>query len=301
MNPRVSNSVISSNIIYKSTSMNTSSHLSPFLSVAAAPTVGIPQIPADMVSTVVQIVDYPLTFGGGHDIGSAAVTIAANRLLAAGATPRYASAGVTIDTDTPIGILNEIASGMQNAAVQAEMEWAACNSGFTASGPSSGVAMSVFALGELRTDFAESSANIGAGDAIIVTAPVGTFGTAIAAARRGDNTPVAGAAGRPMLDAINEMFNVNPEIRYMALAENGFNAVMADLRRNHPIEVDVAKVAVDPAVSELAAKIGVDPLDQACSSAMVVVVKGSDAEKTLEALRRMDGGAQAAIVGRVTE
>lgn len=278
--------------------MKNSIHLSPFLSPRTASTVAIPRIDADLSSTMVQIVDLPAQFIGGN-IGRLAVNIAANRLLAAGAVPRYASAGVTIDTDTPVNTLNDISDSMQRAAVDAEMEWAACNSGFTPSGPATGVALSLFALGQQRPDFATSLDGLRPGDAIIVTAPVGTLGIAIEATRRGENLTLDHTDGMPMLDAINDLFDVAPEIHYMTLAERGLNNVLSTIAADHPLTIDRSAIPILPPVAEAAARMGLDPLDAHCSSAILIAVSAPVADKALAALRRTIPGHQAALIAHL--
>lgn len=278
--------------------MTNSNHLDPFLSPRTASAVAIPRIDADLQSTMVQIVDLPTEFIGGN-IGRVAVNIAANRLLAAGAVPRYASAGVTIDTDTPVNTLNAMAYAMQRAAVEAEMEWAACNSGFTPSGPNTGVALSLFALGQSHPDFSTSLSGVCPGDALIVTAPVGTLGIAIEATRRGDSLTLDHTDGEPMLDAINELFNVDPEIHYMTLLERGLNMALSTLSADREINLDRSAIPVRPEIVEAAARMGLDPLDAHSSSAILIAVSASTAAQALAALRRTVPGRHAAQIAHL--
>lgn len=67
---------------------------------------------------------------GGCSLGTLAVSVAANRLLATGATPRYISATFTIDIDTPSAALRALHCLGQRAAVDAETEWLGCSTEF---------------------------------------------------------------------------------------------------------------------------------------------------------------------------
>lgn len=278
--------------------MNSPTHLSPFLSPRTAQSACIPRIDHDLATTMVQIADIPAEFIGGN-IGRLAVNIAANRLLAAGAVPRYGSFGVTIDTDTPVNTLNAIARAMQQAAVDAEMEWTACNSGFTPSGPATGVALSMFALGQLHPDFATSPSGLRPADSIIVTSPVGTLGTAIEATRRGEPAEISHSDGFAMLDAINSLFDVDPDIHYMTLAERGLNTVISTIAADHPVNFLREAVPILPSVAETASRLGLDPLDLHCSSAIVIAVSQQDTDKALAALRRTASGSQAAVIATI--
>ena len=137
--------------------MEASHTLDPFFKRnAPTATATVPRIEADMIFTTLLLNDVPPLIGTGN-FGRAAVNIAANRLLAAGATPRYLSGTLTVDTDTPVDVINAIADAMMSGAVQAEAEWKNMECRFVSSGPRYGVAASIFGVGQLPPDFADGS------------------------------------------------------------------------------------------------------------------------------------------------
>lgn len=277
--------------------MDIRNHLSEFLSPEAPDTSVVPQITADTVNTLLQLDDVPATFGEAN-IGRAAINIVANRLLAAGATPRYVAASLFIDTDTPVGLINIVADGLQTAAVDAEMDWTARSVSFSTSGPRLGVAMSVYATGQLAPDYSVSASCLKPGDAIIITSPAGTFGTALeAAARRMDM--VDNADGHALLDAISELRRVVPDVHYMTLAEKGIDDTVGAMGRKADIVVRREDVPVDGPVRDLCAMMGLDPLKMSCASAMVIVVADADKDAAVAALRRSPYCSRAAVIGNV--
>lgn len=279
--------------------MDIRNHLSEFLSPEAPDTSVVPQITADTVNTLLQLDGVPPTFGEAN-IGRAAINIVANRLLAAGATPRYVAASLFIDTDTPIGLINIVADGMQTAAVDAEMDWTARKASFSSDGPRHGIALSVYATGQLAPDYSVSATCLKPGDAIIVTSPVGTFGTGVEAAIR-RIAVVDNADGYALLDAISELRRVVPDVHYMTLAEKGIDDAIESLGRKAEIVVKREDIPVDEPVRSLCGMIGLDPLKMACATAVVIVVSDADKDKALEALHRSPYAGRATVIGRVVK
>lgn len=279
--------------------MDIRNHLSEFLSPEAPDTSVVPQITADTVNTLLQLNGVPPTFGEAN-IGRAAINIVANRLLAAGATPRYVAASLFIDTDTPIGLINIVADGLQTAAVDAEMDWTARRASFSSDGPRHGIALSVYATGQLAPDYSVSATCLKPGDAIIVTSPVGTFGTAVEAAIR-RIAVIDNADGYALLDAISELRRVVPDVHYMSLAEKGIDSTIESLGRKANIVVKREDIPVDETVRSLCGMIGLDPLKMACATAVVIVVSDADKDKALEALRRSPCTGRATVIGRVVK
>lgn len=278
--------------------MEASHTLDPFFKRnAPTATATVPRIEADMIFTTLLLNDVPPLIGTGN-FGRAAVNIAANRLLAAGATPRYLSGTLTVDTDTPVDVINAIADAMKSGAVQAEAEWKNMECRFVSSGPRYGVAASIFGVGQLPPDFADGQQCVGSGDSIIVSGPVGAFGAAVAAARLGATTLIP-ADGEPLNDGISSLFNAVGYPHAMYFPEEGFNAAVASMRNGFPVEIDRGAVPVDEAVRAACSLTGSDPLDMRCAASMIVVVDSADESAALAALRRSAYCGRAAVVGRV--
>lgn len=279
--------------------MDIRNHLSEFLSPEAPDTSVVPQITADTVNTLLQLDGVPPTFGEAN-IGRAAINIVANRLLAAGAMPRYVAASLFIDTDTPIGLINIVADGLQTAAVDAEMDWTARSASFSPEGPRHGIALSVYATGQLAPDYSVSATCLKPGDAIIVTSPVGTFGTAVEAAIRRMEL-VDNADGYALLDAISELRRVVPDVHYMTLAEKGIDDAVESLSRKADIVVNREDIPVDEPVRTLCGMMELDPLKMACATAVIIVVADADKETAVKALRRSPFCSRAAVIGKVVK
>ena len=66
------------------------------------------------------------------------------------------------------------------------------------------------------------------------------------------------------------------------------------------IELDEKSIPVDPAVEAACDLLGLDPLYCACEGRMLAVAAPEKAEAIVEALRKVSGGEQAAVIGTVT-
>lgn len=256
-----------------------------------------PAINNRLAFTTVLLNNIPATFGFGN-VGRLAVNMAANRLLAAGATPRYVAATATIDRDTPVDIINAVGDAMQSAAVQAEMEWTALSSEVLPQGPAQGISLSTFGVGEMPPDFTDGMRCARRGDAVIVTGPVGALGTALLAAGHGI-TPLMVDDGESLIDAIHALMRVVPDVHMMIYPEQGVADALAPLRREFTLDIDTAAVPVSPEVGAACRILNADPLSMATAGAMIIVVDRADEQTALDALRRSAFASQAAIVGHL--
>lgn len=273
-------------------------HLSEFLSPESPQTAMIPAFQTDnIITTLLQIHDIPPVFGEAN-VGRAAINIAANRLLAAGAIPRYVAASLFLDTDTPVGNINVVADGLRSAAIQAEMEWTARAVSFSDNGPNYGLNMSVYAIGQAIPGLAGSKSCVQTGDTIIITSPVGTFGTAVESFKQGITT-IENADGTALIDSIRNLIDCVPQIHYIDLAENGFEDACKKLTDMAPAAIDRSIIPLNPAVNAECHLLGRNPLRMSCADSMLIVVSDHDAPDALAALRRCQPTALATVIGHI--
>jgi hydrogenase expression/formation protein HypE len=143
------------------------------------------------------------------------------------------------------------------------------------------------------------------GDAVLVSGPVGDHGITIMLARGeldieadvcSDTASLAGLVAA-LLDAV-------PGVRALRDATRGGVATILNeiaAAADVGVVVSEADVPVRPEVRGAAELLGIDPLYVACEGRMVVVVDRGQAEPALAALRAHPLGAQAAVIGEVTD
>lgn len=256
-----------------------------------------PPIEGQTAYATVLINDMPATVGLGN-IGRLAVNMAANRLLSAGASPRYIAATVIVDTDTPMDTVDAVTDAMRDASVEAQMEWVGVACHFTSSGLACGFAISVFGIGQLPPDFSVGRSCVRPGDSIIVTGPVGGLGAAMKAA---DNNLdlLIDDDGSSLGDAVHSLMRCVADIHYLVCPEKGVTDALKSLQGEVTAEIDRSSVPVSQAVDAVCQMFGLDLLELPTAGVMLVIVDKEDEAAALEALRRSAHASQAAVIGHV--
>ena len=257
--------------------------------IEKAPVDGIPVIATAMLAETSAV------FGSGN-IGRLAVNIVANRLLSAGAEPRYISATATIDIDTDVNVVKEVAEGMRDAAVDAEMEWASVEAVAKQSGPVKGIALSAFGVGRKMINVTSRFDCPRSGDVIITTGPVAATGAAVEGYRRGIDVLTL-SDGTVLIDVMRAVYVQAPNLSGVIYPIRGIRSALNEL--GVEAEIDSDKVPVTDVVASACSQLGIDPLDTATADAMLLTVAPADASRVIEAVRRYPAGRYAAAIGHV--
>lgn len=239
--------------------------------------------------------DTPVVFGDSN-LGRLAVNVVTNTLLAAGATPRWMGVSFTIDSDTPTSTINAVAAAMQDAAIQAEIEWLTTDTAILESGPRYGIDLTLTAVGQLTDGFAGGMECVHSGDTIIITGQAGSYGAALEALRH-NITTIMNADGAPLSDIVHNTLDVNPRIHAMLYPIGGVRKSLDGMHCRLNIQHDA--IPVSDEVKAIAEITGKDPLDFATADALIMIVAAEDADRTLAAIRRSAFGSAAAIIGHV--
>lgn len=254
-----------------------------------------PPLTDSPVMATALVSDIPAAFGSGN-IGRLGVNIIANRLLAAGADPRYLGATLTIDADTPEDLIESVALGMRDAAVDAEMEWTAVEERIISSGPSTGINLSVFGIGQRMASVTSRFSCPRKGDRIIVTGPVGATGAAIEGSGRGVEV-LTESDGMVLTDVMRAVYVHDPDLSAVYYPIYGIKRALATL--GVEADIEIPSVPVDEVVAGACDIMGLDPLDLMTAGVMLLTVSPADSAGVLEAVRRYDGGTRAAVIGTV--
>lgn len=250
----------------------------------------------------------PLVFPGG-DIGSLAVHGIVNDLVACGAEPLGLTATFVLEEGLPLDLLRALASSFAEALRACDMRMLAGDTKVVERGKGDGVYVSACGLGVVRTAAPLSPRRIRAGDALLVSGPVGDHGLAVLVAREGLGIASPGGALRsdsastwPLLRALLEA-GVEPRCARDP-TRGGVATALVELGEQAGLGVvlDEGAIPVRPEVRDAAELIGLDPLYVACEGRQLFVVPAADAERALAALRAAPcgAGAEAARIGVVT-
>jgi hydrogenase expression/formation protein HypE len=243
----------------------------------------------------------PLEFPGGN-IGSLAVHGTCNDLAVAGAVPKYLSLGVLLEEGLEIAVLERVVASIAAAARESGVVIAAGDTKVVRRGEGGGIYLNTSGIGVKDPALRLGLGEIRAGDAVLVSGPVGDHGIAVMLAReqfglRGDLQSDA-ASVLPLARALAAL----PGLRFMRDPTRGGLATVA-----HEIvhgtglglRIDEQRIPVRDAVRSVCEMLGYDPHFLACEGRVVAVVAAGVAGAALAALRAMPAGAAAAIIGEV--
>jgi hydrogenase expression/formation protein HypE len=243
----------------------------------------------------------PLEFPGGN-IGSLAVHGTCNDLAVAGAVPKYLSLGVLLEEGLEIAVLERVVAAIAAAAREAGVVVAAGDTKVVRRGEGGGIYLNTAGIGVKDPALRLGLAGIRAGDAVLVSGPVGDHGIAVMLAReqfglRGELRSDA-ACVLPLTRAACAV----PGLRFMRDPTRGGLATVAhEIVRGTGLGLRLyeAQVPVRDSVRSVCEMLGYDPYFLACEGRVVAVVDAENAEATLAAWHALPEGREAAIVGRI--
>ncbi|MBD3206784.1 hydrogenase expression/formation protein HypE [Candidatus Bathyarchaeota archaeon] len=244
----------------------------------------------------------PLFFPGG-DLGRLAVCGAVNDTAVMGAEPVAILDAMIVEEGFSMSDLRKIVESMNEAAVEAGAAIIAGDFKVMPRGSLDGMVISTTGVGVLKGGrILDSQAE--PGDKIILTGTVGDHGIALLSKREGlefetslvsdvspINETVAAALGAGEVHCMKDITRGG-----MAMALNE----IAD-KSNISMWLQQNSIPVKPSVRAASEMLGLDPFEVTCEGKAVIIVRGEDAEKTLEAVKSTKYGRDAAIVGEVRE
>jgi hydrogenase expression/formation protein HypE len=261
----------------------------------------------DLVFTTDSYVVTPLEFPGG-DIGRLAVAGTVNDLAVMGAQPIALSLGLILEEGLPLEVLDRVVASIAATAQEADVEIVTGDTKVIEHrhGAASGeLFINTAGVGHLRPGARVDLARVQPGDAILVNGRIAEHGLAVMSVRRGiefESSLRSDAA--PLHGLIAAVLGSGADVKFMRDAtRGGLAGVLADISEaaRVTIEIEEAPVPLSPTARHAAEMLGLDPLTVANEGKCVFVVPGRDAPAALAACRAHPLGAQAAVIGRVTD
>lgn len=247
----------------------------------------------------------PLFFPGGN-IGELAVNGTVNDLAMCGAKPLYLSAGFILEEGLPMAQLGAIVEAMGAAARRAEVQIVTGDTKVVDKGHGDGVYINTAGIGVILPGVNVSPARAQPGDVVLVSGTLGDHGMAILSVREGlafEGDLCSDTA--PLHTLVEALLAVNADAVH-ALRDptrGGLASALNEIaaRAHVGIVLDERAVPINPAVQAACEMLGMDPLYIANEGKLVAIVTPESAEAMLAAMRAHPNGAQAAIIGRVTD
>lgn len=246
----------------------------------------------------------PIVFPGG-DIGELAVNGTINDLACGGARPIALSLAFILEEGLEIAMLQRVVESVRRAAAHAGVPIVTGDTKVVERGHADQVFINTSGIGMIPAGVRLGSQYVRAGDAILVSGPIGDHGVAIMAHRAGlelDGEIASDTAALHTLAAT--LVDTCPDIHAMRdPTRGGLAATLVEIatRRQLGIEVDEAAVPVRAPVRGACELLGLDPLLVANEGKLVVFVPEASADRALAAMRAHPLGKDAARIGVVTE
>ncbi|MEP6769744.1 MAG: hydrogenase expression/formation protein HypE [Acidobacteriota bacterium] len=245
----------------------------------------------------------PLFFPGG-DIGDLAVNGTVNDLAVGGATPLFLSLSFILEEGLEISVLERVLASVKRAAARAGVSIVTGDTKVVDRGKGDQLFVNTAGIGSLRPGVELSSRRVRAGDAVLLSGPVGDHGMAILSMREGlDLEGQIQSDTAPLHELTAAILTAYPGVHAMRdPTRGGVAATLVEIasRQRLGIEIDEAAVPVRDPVRGACEILGLDPLLVANEGKLVAFVPEEGSAAVLRAMRADPLGAGAVRIGRVT-
>jgi hydrogenase expression/formation protein HypE len=247
----------------------------------------------------------PLVFPGGS-IGELAVNGTVNDLAVSGATPLALSAALIVEEGLETEVLAREVEAMATAARNAGIMVATGDTKVVERGKADGLYITSTGVGIADPELQLSSSAVRPGDKILCSGTLGDHGAAILIARGdleleaeilSDTMPLT-----PLVLALKEA--AGSGLRFMRdPTRGGVGTVLNELARDSGYGVALweENLPIQDVVHGACEILGIDPLYVANEGKLLAVVSPEVADGALDALRRIEGGKDAAVIGEIRE
>lgn len=243
----------------------------------------------------------PLEFPGGN-IGTLAAHGTLNDLAMMGATPRYLTTAFVLEEGLDFALLDRILGEMARATREAHTLVITGDTKVVERGKADGVFINTTGVGEIDPTFLPAPQRAKAGDAVIVSGPIGRHGIAVMAAREDlafeveleSDTASLCPLVAALRDAVGDAVHVlrDPTRGGVASALNEIAAAAGV-----GIALEESALPVPAPVRGACEMLGFDPLYVANEGILIALVDNVAADAALAALRSHPLGSAAIRIG----
>jgi len=246
----------------------------------------------------------PIFFNGGN-IGKLAVCGTVNDLAVSGAKPLYLTSAFIIEEGFSIKELEEIVKSMAEEANKAGVKIVAGDTKVVEKGSVDGIFINTSGIGRMYENVDINCANARVGDVIIINGTLGDHGMTIMCERN-----KLGFEGDLKSDCaclnslVNVMLEAYPGVHVIRDAtRGGVAAVLNEISEFSSVVIALEEkdLPLKEEVKGASEMLGLDPLYIANEGKLCAFIPKEYAEKVLDAMKRHPLGAEAKIIGCVTE
>ena len=264
----------------------------------------LPQAGERLAYSTDSFVVTPQFFPGG-DIGRLAVCGTVNDVATSGAVPQYLSCGFILEEGFPVADLRRICASMAEAAKEAGVRIVTGDTKVVNRGHGDGVYINTSGIGFIPAGVRLGGELCQPGDKVLLTGTLGDHGITIMSCRESLGfTAAIESDAAPLNHLIAAVLEAAPATRcFRDPTRGGISSTLNELASQSNVDILVHEEAipVKPAVQGACELLGYDVYQVANEGKMVCVVAADQAEAALEAMRVTEYGADAAIIGEVSE
>jgi hydrogenase expression/formation protein HypE len=246
----------------------------------------------------------PLEFPGGN-IGKLAACGTLNDLAMMGARPLALSVALILEEGLGVALFKRILAALRDECAAMGVVIACGDTKVVDRGKADGIFITTSGIGVIPKGRSLSIAHAKAGDAIIISGPIGRHGIAIMAARKGLNFASTVTSDCACLYPLVEaMLAAAPGVRALRDATRGGAAtVLCEMAQASEVTIALKQqqVPVSPEVASACEFLGFDPLHVPNEGTFVASVPQDQAKAALAALTAHPLGRGAMIAGSVKE
>lgn len=245
----------------------------------------------------------PIEFPGGN-IGSLAVHGTLNDLAMMGAQPLYLSAGFVLEEGLPYDALDRVIRAMGAAAREAGVLIVTGDTKVVERGKADGLYINTTGVGRVTPDFMPGPSRARAGDAVIVSGPIGRHGIAIMSARDGiafdAEVESDSASIYPLVELLRGAAGSDVHV-LRDPTRGGVASALNEIAAASKVGVVLTEAAlpIPAAVTAACEMLGFDPLYVANEGVLVAFLPARLADAAVAALRKHPLGREAARIGSV--
>ncbi|MFI7542462.1 hydrogenase expression/formation protein HypE [Actinoplanes sp. NPDC049599] len=255
------------------------------------------------ISTDAYVVS-PLFFAGG-DIGSLAVHGTVNDLAMRAAMPLALTVAYVVEEGFALADLRRVAASVGAAACAAGVPVVTGDTKVVGRGAADGLFVVSTGVGRRLPGAAPSAAGAAAGDAVLLSGPIGCHGTTVLSAREGLGFDAEiGSDTRPLHRLVEAMVAAGGTAVH-ALRDptrGGIASALNEIARDSHIGVEVVErdLPVPEPVHAACELLGLDPAQVANEGCLIAFVAPDRADEVLAAMRSRPEGREAVRIGTAT-
>lgn len=245
----------------------------------------------------------PIFFPGG-DIGSLSIHGTVNDLAMSGARPLYLSATFILEEGLAISELARVVESMRLACIDCGVQVVAADTKVVNRGCADKLFITTCGVGLIETLPAPAANLAQVGDCILLSGDIGRHGVAVMTSREGLELETDIESDSFPLHKIVDRLRQSSAVHCLRdITRGGLTGVLNELAACSGVgmEIDESNVPIHAQVRGVCELLGLDPFYVACEGRFVAIVPESEAESALAAIKSVEGGAGAQIIGRVTK